>query len=136
MLDRLGQQDGFIRESVKVFVIVMIVFVVMLDAHSLFDNRREAGNDAHEAALAAAAVYSKTHNDALAKQEAQRALDANDSRLVAFKVEHLDADTYYTVIASHAATTYFFHYLGNFPWVGTWAEEFMHPNVSSNNYTY
>ena len=66
MLQRLGGQDGFIRESVKVFVVVMIIFVVLLDAHAVFDNRREAGNDAHEAAMAAALVYSQTQSDAAA----------------------------------------------------------------------
>ncbi len=136
MLARLAQQDGFIRESVKVFVVVMIIFIVLLDGHALFDNRRQAANDAHEAALAAAAVYSKTQSDALAEREAERALSASDSRLVAFKIEHLEDNTYYTVTANHAASTYLFHYLGDFPWLGPWADKLQHPDVSSNNYSY
>jgi hypothetical protein len=136
MLRRLGGQDGFIRESVKVFVIVMIIFVVLLDAHAVFDNRRQTTDDAHEAALAAAAVYGETHNDALAKQEAVRALAASGSTFVAFKAEHLESDTYYTVTATRPAHTYLFHYAGGFPAVGTWAQKLLQPHVSSNNYTY
>ena len=133
MLRRLSGQDGFIRESVKVFVIVMIIFVVLLDAHSVFDNRRQAADDAHEAALAAAVVYGETHSDALAKQEAERALSASGSTFVALKAEHLEDSTYYTVTATREASTYLFHYVGGFPAVGTWAEKVLHPAVSSNN---
>ena len=136
MLRRLGGQDGFIRESVKVFVIVMIIFVVLLDAHSVFDNRRQAADDAHEAALAAAVVYGETHNDALAKHEAERALAASGSTFVAFKAEHLEDSTYYTVTATRPAHTYLFHYVSSFPAVGTWAQKVLQPAVSSNNYTY
>jgi hypothetical protein len=136
MLRRLGGQDGFIRESVKVFVIVMIIFVVLLDAHAVFDNRRQAADDAHEAALAAAVVYGKTHNDAAARHEAERAIAASGSTFVAFEAEHLEDSTYYTVTATRQANTYLFHYVGSFPAVGTWAEKVLHPYVSSNNYTY
>jgi hypothetical protein len=136
MFRRLSSQDGFIRESVKVFVIVMIIFVALLDAHAVFDNRRQAGDDAHVAALAAAAVYGKTHSDAMAEREAERALDASDSRLVAFKAEHLEDSTYYTVTATRQANTYLFHYVGDFPAVGPWADKLLHPDVSSNNYSY
>jgi hypothetical protein len=136
MLLRLGGQDGFIRESVKVFVVVMIIFVVLLDAHAVFDNRRQAADDAHAAALAAAAVYAETRSDALAKQEAERALDASSSTFVAFKAEHLEDSTFYTVTATREASTYLFHYVGSFPAVGTWAQKVLHPAVSSNNDIY
>jgi hypothetical protein len=72
----------------------------------------------------------------MAKQEAERALAASDSSLVAFKVEHLEDNTYYTVTATRQANTYLFHYVGDFPAVGTWAQKLLHPAVSSNNYTY
>lgn len=136
MLRRLGGQDGFIRESVKVFVVVMIIFIALLDAHAVFDNRRQAGDDAHEAALAAAAVYAETHNDALAKQEAERALSASGSTFVAFKGEHLEDSTFYTVTASRPAHTYLFHYVASFPAVGTWAQKLLQPAVSSTNDIY
>jgi uncharacterized membrane protein len=136
MLDRLREQDGFVRESMKVFVIVIIIFVVMLDANAIFGTRREAGDDAHQAALAAAAVYGETHNDTQAKQEAERALDARGAQLVDFKAEHLADNTYYTVTATRPATTYLFHYFTSFPLVGPWAEKLSHPDVTSNNYSY
>jgi uncharacterized membrane protein len=132
----LGEQDGFIRESVKVFVVVMIIFVILLDGHALFDNRREAGDDAHVAAMAAALVYSTTQNDALAKQQAERVLDERDAQLVAFAGQHVEGDTYYTVTATRAANTYLFHYLASVPGVGSWAEKLSHPDVSSYNDSY
>jgi hypothetical protein len=121
---------------VKVFVVVLIIFVVLLDAHALFDNRRQAGDDAHEAAMAAAVVYSRTENDTQAEREAKRVLDDKDAQMVAFKTEHLADNTYYTVTATREARTYLFHYLAGFPWVGAWAVRLAHPDVSSNNFAY
>lgn len=136
MLHRLRQQDGLIRESVKIFVVCMLIFVVLLDAHALFDNRRQAGDDAHEAALEAALAWGETKNDSQAERAAQRVLDAKESRMVAFKTEHLADNTYYTVTATREARTYLFRYLTGFPWIGTWAVKLTQPNVSSNNFIY
>ncbi len=136
MLHRLGEQDGFIRESVKVFVVVMIIFIVLLDAHAIFDNRRQTVDDAHTAAMAAALVYSQSSSDALARAQAERVLSARDAQLVGFSAQHLEGNAYYTVTAVHPAKTYLFHYLGGVPGLGNWVEKLSQPHVSSYNDTY
>ena len=67
---------------------------------------------------------------------AERALDASGSTFVAFKADHLEDSTFYTITATRQASTYLFHYVGSFPAVGTWAQKVLHPAVSSNNDIY
>ena len=109
---RWREQDGFIRESLWLIVIIMIIAVVVLDGFSLFTTHQSVRNDALRASRAAAQEYAQTTDVKAAQLAAEQALLRSNERLTQFSsTTSSDGSAVFTVTATGHADTYVFKYL-------------------------
>ena len=119
--NRLREQDGLIRESIKIFAIIAIIAVALLDTFSVFGAHRTVMGDANNAASEALHTYVATQgNLAEAQASAVSFLRAHDDTMT--KVWTQTPPTAQTpdfyVAAKRDVNTYVLKYCTHLPWVG------------------
>ena len=119
--NHLREQDGLIRESIKIFAIIAIIAVALLDTFSVFGAHRTVMGDANNAASEALHTYVATQSNlAEAQASAVSFLRAHDDTMTKFwtqtppTAQTLD----FYVTAKRDVKTSVLKYGTHLPWIG------------------
>jgi hypothetical protein len=118
---RLREQDGLIREAIKLFAVIAVIAVAMLDTFSVFNAHQAARGDANNAASEALTTWVATQGNLVAaKSSADSFLRARDDWMVNFwTVAPPTAQTPdFYVTARRDVSTYVLKYGTHLPWIG------------------
>lgn len=118
---RLREQDGLIREAIKIFAVMAVIAVALLDTFSVFNAHRSATGDANNAAKEALNTWVATQgNVESAKASADSFLRARDDWMVKFwTVSPPTSQTPdFYVTARRDVSTYVLKYGTHLPWIG------------------
>jgi hypothetical protein len=119
--DRLREQDGLIRESIKIFAIFAVIGIAMFDTFSVFNAHRAASGDANNAAAEALNTWVATHGvAAAATAAADSLLRARKDWMVKFWTAYpptAQTPDFY-VTARRDVSTFALRYGTHLPWIG------------------
>jgi hypothetical protein len=119
---RLREQDGLIREAIKIFAIMMVIGVAMFDTFAVFNAHRAVTGDANNAAAEALHTWVATQGSlTVPESSADSFLRARDDWMVKFwtapsPTSPQTPDFYVT--ASRNVSTYALKYGTHLPWIG------------------
>lgn len=130
---RFRQQDGFVRESVTLLLIVVVIAVVVLDAVTLIQTNQTVKGNANDAALAAAETYVQTNDNDSALAAAKSFLADHNDTMLGFSWSNATGTMVYTVTAQRHAQTYAFHYLAKLPHMKDWVERLLNPKATRSS---
>jgi hypothetical protein len=130
---RLREQDGFIRESIYVFLTLLVVSAIVLDAVAAIQVGQTVKGDAHDAAVAAADAFVQTSSNDAARTQAESVLTSRGDTLLGFSVDSRSGHAVYSVTAQRHAHTYVFHYLAKLPRIGDWVERTLNPKATRSS---
>jgi hypothetical protein len=127
--DRLREQDGLIRESIKIFAIIAVIAFTLLDTFSVFNAHRAATGDANNAAQQALNTWVATQGDVTAANaSADSFLRAHDDWMVkswtAPSPTSPQTPDFY-VTARRDVSTYVLKYGVHLPWIGKSVEKLL-----------
>jgi archaellin len=123
-------QDGFIREILWVFLAIVVVAAVLLDAMAVFGAHQSVGDDADTAARAARTEYAQTLDLAQARIAATQYLAKSGDKLVLFKVNpQPGSQPSFTIKAKRHANTYVLKYL-RYVGLKRWVAQTTNPTAS------
>ena len=129
---RLREQDGLIHNSIKIFVVVVVFFVVLLDSISLFAGQRTLRGNVYDAAVAASDTYgtSASPNEAQARATATAFLQSKGDQMLAggFSVQPAGGQNLsFSVTGTRHVKTYVAHYLTSMPGIGDTMKRWLDP---------
>ena len=128
---RLREEDGLIRSSFKFIAIIVVVFVVALDAFSLFAAKQTLHGNVNDAALKAENEYvASNQNKAQSEAAARAILTENGARMLknGFSINgHVGEDLTFSVTGTRHADTYIAHYMTGFPLIGDSITKWLDP---------
>lgn len=130
---RLREQDGFIRESIYVFLTLLVVSAIVLDAVAAIQVGQTVKGDARDAAVAAADAFVQTSSNDAAQTQAESVLTSRGDTLLGFSVDSRSGHAVYSVTAQRHARTYVFHYLAKLPRIGDWVERTLNPKATRSS---
>jgi len=123
-------QDGFIRESLWLIAVILVIGIVVLDGFSIFTTYQSVRDDAMRAARAATLEFAQTTDVKAAQLAAEQALLRSNERLSDFSVTHsLDGTAVFSVTATGHADTYVFKYL-RYLGLKKWVNDMTNPSAT------
>lgn len=132
-LSTFRKQDGFVRETIKYFALIVVIMVMVLDTIAVAqvqltvrDNATVAASDAHD-------QYVQGSTWPQSQQVAASYVEAKGSRFISASMSGA-ADRQSTVIsvtAERGAHTYVYHYFTKLPWgLGDRVDNLLNPTAT------
>ncbi len=139
-LSRWHEQDGFVRGSILIAAIIVIVAVLVLDTVQVVNASLGVRQNATDAADQAIATYVETENSSMAMASASTFLKLHGSVLIkhgsALKVADSGSPSQatITITAARKPHTYVLHYLQTLPLgIGPWIHKNLNPRATETN---
>ena len=138
-LSRWHRQDGFVRGSILIAAVIVVVAVLVLDTVAVVNASLGVRQNATDAADQALATYVETENSGMAMASASTFLKLHDSTLVkhdSVLKPTLGGPTQATVTitAVRKPHTYVLHYFQTLPWgIGPWVHKTLNPRATETN---
>jgi hypothetical protein len=139
-LTRWHRQDGFVRGTILIAVIIVVLAVLVLDTVAVVNASLGVRQNATDAADQALSTYVETENTGLAMASAATFLNLHDSVLIrqssAFKPSKTGgpAQSTVTITAVRQPHTYVLHYLQSLPMgIGPWIHKTLNPRATETN---
>jgi hypothetical protein len=130
---RWRSQDGFIRETIWLVLVVVVVAVVVLDGIAIFSAHQSIKDDAQRAAQAAATEYVQSQSIGAAKLAAQQGLLRDNEKLTGFSVSTAaDGSAVFTVTARAHADTRAFRFL-SYVGLKKWVNQVTNPSATATS---
>ena len=139
-LSRWHEQDGFVRGSILIAAIIVIVAVLVLDTVQVVNASLGVRQNATDAADQALSTYVETENSGMAMASASTFLKLHDAVLIKKGSVLKTADNgspsqaTVTITAVRTPHTYVLHYLQNLPMgIGPWVHKTLNPRATETN---
>jgi hypothetical protein len=139
-LSRWHEQDGFVRGSILIAAIIVIVAVLVLDTVQVVNASLGVRQNATDAADQALSTYVETENSGMALASASTFLELHNAVLIkpgsAVKAVNSGGPSQATVTitAVRKPHTYVLHYLQNLPLgIGPWIHKNLNPRATETN---
>jgi hypothetical protein len=139
-LSRWHEQDGFVRGSILIAAIIVIVAVLVLDTVQVVNASLGVRQNATDAADQALSTYVETENSGMALASASTFLKLHSAVLIkqgsTVKAANSGppSQATVTITAVRKPHTYVLHYLQNLPLgIGPWIHKNLNPRATETN---